>query len=292
MKLATVLALLCAPLCIAAPKPVIPEIPEILKSAKANVSNRADLGGLTLSLSSPTPLTDEQWSAIESLKVRAFIFSGKAGDDPAMSRVVKLDPTALQFFGSPMTDAGAAHIAEMKSLKTLMMSHADRLTAAAATALANHPSVEVFATDGRFAAQGMAQIATAKKLRDVMLQHTVCSDANIALLARHPSLEKIRLWPNGNYGVLTDAALPSLATLPKLKELTLEFSIFTYAGGLKHLKDIPTLTKLTLGEVAVSDEDLAQLKADLPNVTITHTPMKPEYRAKWDQAMATKAKKK
>ena len=108
----------------------------------------------------------------------------------------------------------------------------------------------------------------------------------IAFLARHPALEVLTLWPSGT-AALTDAALPSLATIANLKVLTLELSVFTY-GALKELKALPKLATLKLNEVALSDDDLAKLKADLPNVSISFTPMKPEYRVKWDAWAAQK----
>jgi hypothetical protein len=261
-------------------KPALPAVPEVLKPLKASISDRKDVG-VTLSLQSDVPLTDEQWAAVESLHIRSFNLTNNVSDDAAMARLVNLDPVALQFAHSPMTDAGAAEFARMKSLKVLRMSHTDRLTPKSASALADHPSLEVFANDGKFGIGGMAQIATATHLRDILLQHGVASDANIALLAHHPGLEVVKLWPKGT-AVLTDAALPSLATIPNLKELTLELSVFTYADGLSHLKKLSKLSKLQLNEDAISEDDIAKLKADLPNVKITFTPMKPEYRAQWD----------
>jgi hypothetical protein len=261
-------------------KPTLPAVPEVLKPAKGAISMRTQVG-LTLSLDSMTPLTEEQWSAVESLHIRSFMLSNNVSDDAAMARFLKLNPIALQFSHSPMTDAGAATFAEMKSLKVLRMSHTDKLTPRSAVALADHPSLEVFANDGKFGIGGMAEIAKAKHLHEILLQHGVSSDANVALFAHHPSLEVVKLWPKGT-AALTDAGLAPLATIPNLKELTLELSVFTYAGGLNHLKELPNLEKLTLNEVALSEEDLAKLKADLPKVKITYTPMKPEYRKDWD----------
>ena len=39
---------------------------------------------------------------------------------------------------------------------------------------------------------------------------------------------------------------------------------------------------------ALSDEDLAKLKADLPKVKISFTPMTPEYRTQWNGWAAKK----
>src|SRR5947199_10678662 len=114
-----------------------------------------------------------------------------------MARLVDLNTEALGLEHSVITDAGAAKFAEMKSLKILRMSHTDVLTPKSASALADHPALESFSNDGKFGSGGMAQIATAKHLRKMLLQHAVASDANAALLAKHPALETLTLWPQG-----------------------------------------------------------------------------------------------
>ena len=103
----------------------------------------------------------------------------------------------------------------------------------------------------------------------------------MALLANHPALERLRLWPKG-YATLTDASFASIATIKTLKDLEVDLSVLTYTGGLSQLKNLPELTTLDLKEAAISDEDLAKLKADLPKVKITFTPMTAAYRAQWD----------
>lgn len=263
----------------AADKQPLPPIPDVLKAAKATVSDRRDVGR-TLTLTSDVPLTAEQWDAVAALGLRSFSLNGAVSDDAGMARLAAMDPVALSFGHSPMTDAGGMRFAEMKSLRFLNMSHTDKLTPKSAIALADHPSLEVFANDGKFGIGGMAHIATAKKLRSVNLQHGVSSNENIALLARHPGIEVLRLWPSGT-AALTDAGIAPLATIPNLRELTIERSVLSY-DGLKHLKAAPKLAKLVLNEIAISDADLEKLKADLPNVAVTHKPMTPEYRQQWD----------
>ncbi|VTT98474.1 Uncharacterized protein OS=Chthoniobacter flavus Ellin428 GN=CfE428DRAFT_4841 PE=4 SV=1 [Gemmataceae bacterium] len=285
LVLAAGFTVVAAALAHAQPKQKLPTIPDSLKPFKATVSVRGEWGP-TLVLTGEEPLTPEQWAAVGTLQVRAFILNGKVSDDAGMAALARLNPKVLQFGHSPMTDAGAAHFAEMKELRVLLMSHTDKLTPKAAAALADHPALEVFANDGKFGIGGMAQIATAPKLRTVTLQHGVASDANTALLARHPALETLTLWPSGT-AALTDAGIAPLATVPNLKQLTIELSVLTY-DGLAKLKDAPKLAKLTLKDVAISDADLAKLKAELPNVAVTHTPMKPEYRAQWDAWAAKK----
>ena len=69
----------------------LPEVPEVLKPAKATLGQLKP-AGLSLSVDSKTPLSAEQWDAIATLHARAFSFSGSALDDAGMQRLVKLDP--------------------------------------------------------------------------------------------------------------------------------------------------------------------------------------------------------
>ena len=260
----------------------LPEVPDVLKSAKATLTDRKP-DGITLSVDSKTPLSAEQWDAITALHARAFSFSGSALDDAGMQRLVVLNPVMVTVNGSLVTGSGAARFGEMKSLKALHTLHITKPTPEAKAALGAHPTLEVFSSDGAFCIEAV----TAPKLQRVDLKHGAASDQFVVLLKNHPSLESVRLWAKG-YADLSDAALAWVVTIPKLSKLALEFSVFTYAGGLNRLKEIPGLATLDLKDVALSPEDFAKLKADLPKVKITFTPMTAEYRAQWDAWAAKK----
>jgi hypothetical protein len=260
----------------------LPEVPEVLKPLKATIANRPP-AGLTLTVESKTPISPEQWDAIAALHVRAFSFSGAALDDAGMQRLAALNPEAIALNGSPITGNGAAKFGEMKALKALNTMHITRPTPEARAALSVLPALEVFSSDGAFCIEAV----TSPQLKRVDLKHGAASDTFVALLKNHPSLESVRLWAKG-YAGLTDASLATLVTIPKLSKLSLEFSVFTYAGGLHRLKELPHLATLELKDVALSEEDLAKLKTDLPKVKITFTPMTPEYRAQWGGWVANK----
>jgi hypothetical protein len=260
----------------------LPELPEILKSVKGTLADRKPVG-LTLTVDSKTPLSASQWDAIATLRARAFSFGGSALDDAGMARLAALNPEMVTVNGSLVTGAGAAKFGEMKSLKALHTLHITKPTPEAKAALSTHPTLEVFSSDGAFCIEAVM----APKLQRADLKHGAASDHFVALLKHHPSLESVRLWAKG-YAGLSDAAIASLVTIPKLNKLSLEFAVFTYAGGLNRLKEIPGLTTLDLKDVALSPEDLAKLKADLPKVKITFTPMTAEYRAQWDGWAAKK----
>ncbi len=259
-----------------------PEVPQVLKEIKGTITDKKPEGP-TLSVDSKTALSAEQWQAIAALHLRSFVFVGAALDDAGMERLAEMNPVAVTINGSSVTGVGAAKFGEMKALKILNTLHVTRPTPEAKAALSTHPTLEVYSTDGAFCMEAV----TAPHLQHVDMKHSGASDVFVALLKSHPSLESVRLWNKG-YATLSDASIATLATLPKLSKLSLEFAVFTYAGGLNRLKEIPSLTTLDLKDVALSDEDLAKLKADLPKVKITFTPMTPEYRAQWDGWAAKK----
>lgn len=255
-------------------KTPLPEVPEILKPLKAAIAERKP-DGLTLSVESKTPISNEQWDAIAALHLHAFAFAGLSLNDAGMERLVALDPVMVMINGSSVTGKGAAKFGEMKSLKTLHTMHITKPTPEAKEALSTHPTLEVFSTDGAFCIDAI----TAPHLKSVDMKHSAADDRYVAMLKGHASLETVRLWNKG-FSTLSDACIASLVTLPKLSKLSLEFAPFTYAGGLNRLKELPNLAILQLKDDAINGDDLAKLKADLPKVKITFTPMVPDYRAK------------
>jgi hypothetical protein len=278
--------LIAPSIAVAQTKPAkLPTVPEVLKPLKGTVRNHFNYQpGVTLAFTAVDPPTAEQWEAIESFPVRHMAASGRGIDDVALARLSKLPLEALQLEHAVATDAGAAVLREMTGLKQLILVHS-RLTEKSAAALAKHPALEVFSDDGRLGAYGMREIATAPRLRRVRLAHGAANNASVAALADHPAIEMLYLWPSNTYG-LTDKAIPALATLPELADLTITDSVLHYADSLERLQRLPKLKKLTLREVAISEDDLARLKADLPQVAIEHLPMSDVVRKRWDFAAA------
>ena len=281
VTLLPVLGLIVPSIVVAQAKPAkLPTVPEVLKPLKGTVRNHFNYQpGVTLAFTAVDPPTVEQWEAIESFPVRNMAASGRGIDDIALARLSKLPLEALQLEHAVATDAGSAVLQEMTGLKQLILVHS-RLTEKSAAALAKHPALEVFSDDGRLGAYGMREIATAPRLRRVRLAHGAANDASVAALAGHPAIEMLYLWPSNTYG-LTDKAIPALATLPELTD-----SVLHYTDSLERLKRLPKLKKLTLREVAISDDDLARLKADLPQVAIEYLPMSEVVRKRWDFAAA------
>ncbi|MEY5026060.1 MAG: hypothetical protein RLZZ244_1588, partial [Verrucomicrobiota bacterium] len=94
----------------------------------------------------------------------------------------------------------------------------------------------------------------------------------------------------GQYGgaTLDNGALPSIATLPELRTLKIFLADLTFADGLRHLVGHPKLASLELLEVNLPEGDLDQLRAAMPRLKITHTPMSDASRAKRDALLKRK----
>jgi sialate O-acetylesterase len=117
--------------------------------------------------------------------------------------------------------------------------------------------------------------------REALLIHTYANDSQVGKLAGDAKLEIVKLGPKGT-ARLTNAAIPALASLPNLKELTIVGTVLSFSGGLEHLQKAPRLKKLHLGRVALPDGDFEKLQAALPHVEMDFTPMPPELRTQFD----------
>ena len=235
-----------------------------------------------LALKADAPLTEDAWKEIAALGTKAAYLSGPGIDDAAVARFVKLGIEGLSFDGTGITDAGLAVFKDAKVTK-LGISHALALKGAGAAALAGHPTLKELSFGGTgFGDAGMPPIASIKGLTRLQLNHDQITDAGLAALANHPSLEVLMFSPQMTPR-LTDACLATVATLKALKELTINDTVLTYDGGLKQLKALPNLQKITLGKVGLSDADLAKLKADLPKVEIAFTAAEADAVEKWRQ---------
>lgn len=264
----------------AAPPQKLPEVPEILKPLNARLSGQLKNKSVRLSLTANEPLTAAQWDAVAALPMQYLNLKGPGINDAAMPRVATIPVESLTLEHAGITESGAISIKGMSNLKNLSLIHTN-LPSSAASKLAAHPTLESFSDDGKLGAGGMDQIATIPNLKRVSLAHGAANDKSIQAMAKHPAIESLYLWPSGTYE-LTNAALPALGTIPNLNDLTITDSVLDFENGLSHLTQAKLLAKLTLREVAITDEDMAKLRVALPNVEIELVPMSDEIRKRWD----------
>jgi hypothetical protein len=235
-----------------------------------------------LALKTDVPLTEDAWKEITALGPKAAYVGGKGIDDAAIARFAKMGLQGASFDGTGITDAGLAVFKDAKLTK-LGISHALGFTGSGMTALAGNTTLKELSIGGTgFSDVGMPAVASIKGLTLLHLNHDRITDAGLAAMVNHPALETLMFSPQMTPR-LTDASLATVATLKALKELTINDTVLTYDGGLKYLKMLPKLERLTFGKVGITDADLAKLKADLPKVDIKFTPAEAPLVEKWQE---------
>jgi len=199
-------------------------------------------------------------------------------NDDAAAQLTGLDRLEKFFSnGAQLTDDGFKSLAGWKSLKQIGFDHwfraaKDQPIGAGLAHLAALPSLESVRLGGCMigieATEALATIRTLKKL-DVF--HTFyVNDAALVPLRKLPDLRIFIAGPQYQPRI-TDLALRILSEIPSLEEISLTETWLTYEGGFKHLASLPHLKKLSIPKVVASDEDVARLKAELPNLVVEWT---------------------
>jgi internalin A len=167
--------------------------------------------------------------------------SGTAVTDEGLKNLVGLRVQSLYLNGcAGVTDAGVAHIAKMKGLRSISLS-GTRVTDA-----------------------GLKQLAALSDLQDVRLDGTTVTDASVKRLTRLRGLMILSL--NGTK--VTAAGLREVAALTKLTSLELDDTAVSDAT-LRRLEGLDMLFFLSLARCPnITDEGLARLQKALPNCTI------------------------
>jgi len=283
----TVLALLVVGTCAGAADPV-PTIPAALQGIDAAWRNFPGAIGRGLAIRSKDPLSDAQWTAIAELPVTSFTCSGAFVDAAGLTRLGTMRVESLVLEGCHADGDSVNAFARMTALRRLVFTHC-RLGEGIAQALAAHPALEELTSDNHLIGDGIGLIATSPKLRRIRLGHGAANDRAAKALAGNRTLEDVAFWATGA-PVLTEAGVLHLTSLAGVRKLAIHNTVVTYAGSLNRLKALPRLTALTLGGVDLSADDLAQLKADLPQVAFTIDLMTAEQRRTWDGQLAYRLK--
>jgi hypothetical protein len=199
-------------------------------------------------------------------------------NDEAAAQLTGLDRLEKFFSnGAQLTDDGFKSLAEWKSLKQIGFDHwfrakKDQPIGAGLAHLAALPNLESIRLGGcMIGLEAMEALATIKTLKKLDVFHTFyVNDDALLPLQKLPDLRVFIAGPQFSPR-LTDAALRNLSAVKSLEEVTLTETWLTYEGGFKHLSALPRLKKLSIPKVIASDEDVAKLKSDLPNLVVEWT---------------------
>ena len=117
---------------------------------------------------------------------------------------------------------------------------------------------------------GMEQAAKIKGLKSFTVVHSQVSEAGVKFFEGHPTLESFAVAEMGN---VSQAALASIAKMPKVEHVGFQEAFVTYERGFKHLLAMKgRLTTLDLSMSLVNAADLELVRADHPDAKITTIP--------------------
>lgn len=136
-------------------------------------------------------------------------------------------------------------------------------------ALADSKLIDIHLTLG-ISNEGMEQAAKIKGLKSFSVAHSRVTDAGVKFFEGHPNLESFRV---AEMGKVSEAALASIAKMPKVIQVAFQEAFITYEGGFRHL--LPLKGRLKVLDLSMSlsnPADLQRVQADHPEVKITTLP--------------------
>lgn len=253
------------------------EILAALKSKGAEITETKGVAtGLSVTdCSKMTPADYAQIGKLASVKLLSF---GKGFDDAALKAIgATTGIEMLSTNGMDVSDEGVRALATWKGLKSIAFFHpGKRLTGTGLAALAALPHFDRLTVAGSvaFADDGMAAVAKITQLKNFRTWHSGVTTEGVKKIAALKNLTSINLGQRLSYTppvTLSDAALPVLAELPLLEDVTLGEARLTLSA-LSELKKLTHLKKLTLDNIDLSESDVAALKQQLPKTDVRWTP--------------------
>ena len=252
---------------------------EILAALKSKGATITETKGVAtaLAFTDCSKLTASDYAQIRQLSSVKLLNFGRGFDDAALKAVgAATGIEMLSTNGMDVSDEGARAFAEWKELKSLAIFHpGKRLTGTGLAALAALPHFERLTVAGSvaFADEGMAAVATITQLKNFRTWHSGVTAEGVKKIAALKKLTSINLGQRLSYTppvTLSDAALPVLAELPLLEDVTLGEARLSL-GALSQLKKLTHLKRLTLDGIEIAESDIATLKQQLPKTDVRWT---------------------
>jgi len=196
-----------------------------------------------------------------------------------------------------VSDEGFRGFAPMKSLKSLALFHCGYqfkpFTGKGFVHLKALPNLQQLTYGGTTTGtDALKALATISQLTDLRTWHNWNTIEDAAVIGGMTQLKHLRYGqrlrrytPNEPAPSLSDTTLTEFAKLKQLETLHLDEARLTFAG-LKALKTLPELKKLTLERIDIPAADVERLKAELPGVAITWMPMTAEEAKRLDAILA------
>ena len=204
---------------------------------------------------------------------------------PLLTKLTNLEE--LNTDGIQVTDDGLKPLTQLSNLKAMSFFHpswgSKEFIGTGVAHFATMTKLERLTIAGSpFNDEGMAAVGKLAQLTSFSTWHTFQTEAGNKHLVSLKNLKSLRLGQRlrkydgkPNPPSLSDETIDVLVQLKSLESLGLDEAKFS-PTALTKLQALPNLKKLTLERIAISAEEIEQVKTGLPNVKIEWKPMTEE----------------
>jgi hypothetical protein len=221
-----------------------------------------------------------------SAPVRALRLDNTETNDADLGKIVRDNPELVELTlgGTKITDAGLAHLLQLKKLRKVRVSKT-AVTDAGMTDLAKCEYLEdVDVSQTKIGDFGVWELRALPRLKNLNLYLTLVTDAGLDSFRRgeHRSAAKIERL-NLDKCPITDAGIPKLASLTGLKWIHLGGTAITDTG-LAELKNLEPIKETIVTKTETTQEGIEKLRRDRPDMKVRDNVSENTPREEIDEA--------
>ncbi len=224
-----------------------------------------------------TKLTAADYAQIGQLAGMKELGFAKGFDDAGLKALgAPASVEKLSTNGMDVSDDAFATLAAWKSLGVIALFHpGPKFTGKGIAALAKLPKLVNLTVAGStaFGDEGMTAVATLTGLTGFRTWHSGVTPEGVKKIAALQNLKSLYLGQRLSYTppvTVSDAALPIIAELPQLEDLTLGEARLTLPA-LSQLKKLTHLKRVKLDGIDIPESDIAALKQQLGKADVNWT---------------------
>ena len=226
-------------------------------------------------------LSSDDWQRIAQLTHLQKLSFGKGLNNNQVSILTRLpDVTSFTTNGSDLDDEGVAQLSQFKKLQVLTFFHpGNHFRGTGLEKLAALPNLESLTVAGTavFGNEGMSAISKLKHLKSLRVWHTAADSQGVAVLKSLPGLTAVTLGQRLSFKpptMVADDTIGVLVSIKSLESISLSESRLSL-DALSQLKQLPSLKRLTLDGIEISESDVEKLRTELPHAQIKWTAPSP-----------------
>jgi hypothetical protein len=238
-----------------------------------------DTRGMTTGIEVPDPsrLGGDDWQNIAQLTHLQKLSFGKGLNNNQVSILSRLpDVTSFTTNGSELDDEGVAQLVQFKKLQVLTFFHPGKdFRGTGLEKLAALPNLESLTVAGTAVSgnEGMAAISKLPHLKSLRVWHTNADSQGVEFLKSLPGLTAVTLGQRLSFKpptMVADDTIGVLISIKSLESISLSEARLSL-DALSQLKQLPSLKRLTLDGIEISESDVEKLRAELPRAQIKWT---------------------